>query len=153
MTHKHTVGLLWTRDRLVAETSTSTTHDIHKRQTSMPSAAFEPAIPASVKPQTYVRRPRGHQYAWDSDLTERFISRIIWDVCLYVASKTDWQSNRFDVFGHKPVVRMFLGTTADFWDMTPWWSAIYYCLSRGGCCFLLQGIRKEDSQKRLSHYQ
>ena len=28
-------------------------HDIHKRQTSMPAAGFEPAIPARERPQTY----------------------------------------------------------------------------------------------------
>jgi hypothetical protein len=30
-----------------------TTHNIHKRQTSMPPADFEPEIPASQRPQTY----------------------------------------------------------------------------------------------------
>jgi len=37
---------LWTNDQLVAETATFTTHNKHKRRTSMPSAVFEPAIPA-----------------------------------------------------------------------------------------------------------
>ena len=31
-----------------------TTHNSHKRQTSMPTAGFEPAIPASKRPQTHV---------------------------------------------------------------------------------------------------
>jgi len=31
-THKHPVGLLWTRDRPVTETSTCTIHNIHRRQ-------------------------------------------------------------------------------------------------------------------------
>jgi len=30
-----------------------TTHNIHKRQTSMPPAGLEPAIPASERPQKY----------------------------------------------------------------------------------------------------
>jgi hypothetical protein len=30
----------------------STTHDTHKRQTSMPSAGFEPATPAGEQPKT-----------------------------------------------------------------------------------------------------
>jgi hypothetical protein len=30
-----------------------TTHNIHKRQTSMPPAGFEPAIPVSERPQTH----------------------------------------------------------------------------------------------------
>ena len=46
------VGLLWMKDRSVAETCThNTTHT--KRQTSMPLAGFGPAILASKRPQTY----------------------------------------------------------------------------------------------------
>ena len=48
---QHTLGLLWTSDRPVAETSTYNIH-IHKRQISMPPARFEPALPASERPQT-----------------------------------------------------------------------------------------------------
>jgi hypothetical protein len=33
-------------DQANAEASTYTTHNIHKRQTYMPSAGFEPVIPA-----------------------------------------------------------------------------------------------------------
>jgi len=43
----HSVGLLWTRDRPVAESSTFKTHNTYKRQTSMPPAGFEPAISAA----------------------------------------------------------------------------------------------------------
>jgi uncharacterized membrane protein YgcG len=51
-THTHTtVGLLWTSDRPVAETSTWQ-HNTHKRQTSMPPVVFEPAMPASQRPHT-----------------------------------------------------------------------------------------------------
>jgi len=49
----HSVGVLWTRDRPVAETVIYTTHKIHNRQISMPSAGFEPAVPASERPQTH----------------------------------------------------------------------------------------------------
>jgi hypothetical protein len=38
-----------------------TTHNTHNRQTSMPPAGFEPAIPASERPQTYAFRPRGQR--------------------------------------------------------------------------------------------
>ena len=44
----HSVGLLWTSDQPNAES----THSNRKRQTSMPPAGFEPAIPASEGPQT-----------------------------------------------------------------------------------------------------
>jgi hypothetical protein len=44
---------LWTSDQLVAETATYTTHNKHKKRASMPSARFEPAIPAIQRLQTY----------------------------------------------------------------------------------------------------
>jgi hypothetical protein len=54
-THTHTqpVGLLCTSDRPVAEAATYTTHNKHKRRTSMPSAEFEPVTPGIKRPQTY----------------------------------------------------------------------------------------------------
>jgi hypothetical protein len=52
-THTRPVRLLWTSDQLVAEAATNTTHNKHKRRTSMPWAGFEPAIPAIQQPQTY----------------------------------------------------------------------------------------------------
>jgi hypothetical protein len=51
ITHTHPVGLLWTSDHPVAETSTYTGQQ--NRQTSMPSAGFAPATPAIKLPQTY----------------------------------------------------------------------------------------------------
>jgi hypothetical protein len=48
----HSVGLLWTSDQPDAGTSTWQ-HNTRKRQTSMPSMGFEPAIPASERPQTH----------------------------------------------------------------------------------------------------
>jgi hypothetical protein len=53
VTHTHTVGLLWTSDQLVAEAATYTTHNKHKRRTSIPSAGFELIIPAVERLQTY----------------------------------------------------------------------------------------------------
>jgi hypothetical protein len=55
ITLRHTpqsVGLLWTRDRPVAEIS-NWQYKHCTRQTSMPPVGFEPTIPASVRPQTY----------------------------------------------------------------------------------------------------
>jgi len=54
------VGLLWMSDQPIAETSTYTGQHIykHNRQTSMPRAGFQPAIPAN-------------QVAADLCLTER----------------------------------------------------------------------------------
>ena len=43
-THTHMVGLLWTRDQLVAEAALYTTHSKHNRRTSKPSTGFEPTI-------------------------------------------------------------------------------------------------------------
>jgi len=48
------VGLLWSSDQLVAKTSLYlTTHNTHKRQTSILPAGFEPSIPASQRLKTY----------------------------------------------------------------------------------------------------
>jgi hypothetical protein len=55
ITLRHTpqsVGLLWRRDRPVAELSTWQ-HKHSNRQTSMPSVGFEPTIPARARLQTY----------------------------------------------------------------------------------------------------
>ena len=43
------VGFLWTSDQPDAETTTWQ----HSRKTSIPPAGFEPAVPASVRPQTH----------------------------------------------------------------------------------------------------
>jgi hypothetical protein len=61
-THTYPLGLLWTSDQLVAETSTwkrttITTENIH----APPPEGFEPVIPATERLQNYARR-RGH---WD----------------------------------------------------------------------------------------
>ena len=53
----HSVGLLWKSDQPEAET----THNTHKRKTSMPPAGFEPAIPARAAADPRLR-PRGY---WD----------------------------------------------------------------------------------------
>jgi hypothetical protein len=50
--HAHPVGL-WVSDQLVAAAATYTTHNKYRRRTSMPSAGFEPAIPAIDRPQTH----------------------------------------------------------------------------------------------------
>jgi hypothetical protein len=59
ITHSDTsqsVGLLWTKDRPVAETSASQHKNTHKKRTFSPPSprpeGFEPAVPASEWPQT-----------------------------------------------------------------------------------------------------
>ena len=52
-THTHLVGFLWKSDQLVVKAANYTTHNKQKRRTSMPSAGFEPAIPATGRPQSY----------------------------------------------------------------------------------------------------
>jgi len=49
----HSVEVLRTCDQPDTETSTCPTHSTHNRQTNMPSAKFEPAIPASDRPQSH----------------------------------------------------------------------------------------------------
>jgi len=48
----HSVGLLWTRDQPVAETSTWQHTTVTKDKTSMVLAGFEPTISASERPPT-----------------------------------------------------------------------------------------------------
>jgi len=53
-THTHTtVGLLWTRDQLVAEAATYATQNKHTRRKSKASAGFEHSIPTTRRNQTY----------------------------------------------------------------------------------------------------
>jgi hypothetical protein len=57
-----TAGLSWTSDHPVARplpTQDKTTYK-HNRQTSMPRAGFEPAIPATKQPQTYAATGIGY---------------------------------------------------------------------------------------------
>jgi len=51
--HTRPLGLLSTSDQPVTEAATYTAHNKHKRRTSLPSAGFETANPASERPQTY----------------------------------------------------------------------------------------------------
>jgi len=52
-TNSHPVGLLRTRDKLVAETASYTTRNTHNRRTFVSSAGFETAIPAIGRRQTH----------------------------------------------------------------------------------------------------
>jgi len=53
ITLTQSAGLSWTRVRPVAEASTCTIHNIHKRQIAISPARFERAIPASKRLHTY----------------------------------------------------------------------------------------------------
>jgi hypothetical protein len=52
-THAHSVGPLWTRYRPVAETSTWQHTTLKTDKQTCPAMGFEPAIPASQRPQTH----------------------------------------------------------------------------------------------------
>jgi len=58
-----------------------TTHNTHKRQTRMPPAGFEPAIPASECPQTYAVAPRGR---WDRPWNNYLVVSV--RLCCFVLS-------------------------------------------------------------------
>jgi hypothetical protein len=47
----HSVGLLWTSDQSVAETSTRQHRNTHKGQTYRHHAGFEPTVPVSARPK------------------------------------------------------------------------------------------------------
>jgi hypothetical protein len=63
--HTHAVRFLWTNDHLVTEVATCKTHNKDKRQATIPSAVFEPAIPASERPQTLALDIRPPESAWN----------------------------------------------------------------------------------------
>jgi hypothetical protein len=52
-THTQPVGLLWTSDRPVAETSTRQHTTLARDRHLCPPAGFEPVIPTSERPQTH----------------------------------------------------------------------------------------------------
>jgi len=60
-TYTHTLGFIWTSDQLVTGTATYTAHDKHNTPTFIPSAGFEPAIPAIKRLQTYSLDLRGRR--------------------------------------------------------------------------------------------
>jgi len=57
----HSVGLLWTSDRRISETSTRKTQDIDKGETSMPRWDLDPQSQL-LNDRRPSLRPRGH---WD----------------------------------------------------------------------------------------
>ena len=60
-----TVRFVWTICQLVTEAATYKTHNKDKRQAAIPSAVFEPAIPASVWSQTKALDRRPPESAWN----------------------------------------------------------------------------------------
>jgi predicted signal transduction protein with EAL and GGDEF domain len=61
-THTHTqpAGLLWTNEQLVAEAATYTTHNRHKRRTTMLPMGFETAIQERAAADLHLR-PHVHR--------------------------------------------------------------------------------------------
>jgi hypothetical protein len=49
----NSVGLLWTSDQTKTEATAFTTHNMQKRQRSIPPAGIEPIVPVSKEPPTY----------------------------------------------------------------------------------------------------
>jgi len=49
----HSVGILWTSNRAVTETSICKKHNFHNTLTSIPPVGFDPAIPSREQPQTH----------------------------------------------------------------------------------------------------
>jgi hypothetical protein len=76
-TYRRTVGLLWTSDQPVAETSTYTGQ--HKRQTSMPRARFEPTTPATKRPQTYALDRAANMCPLSQANTRQFFLCLFYD--------------------------------------------------------------------------
>jgi len=79
ITHNDTpqsVGLLWTNDLLVAETSTWQHTTLTSEKHPYPAAGFEPTISAGERPQTYVldRAATGTRLF---KITNQFVQRLL----------------------------------------------------------------------------
>jgi hypothetical protein len=59
--HSHLAGLLWTTNEPIAGAATYTTHNKHKRQTSVPSTGFKPMTPTIkwLETYTFTAKPPG----------------------------------------------------------------------------------------------
>jgi len=53
LSDRHSIGLLWTRDRPIAATSTWQHTTLNKTQTCIPRPDFEPTSPAYERPQIH----------------------------------------------------------------------------------------------------
>ena len=72
--HTHNTTLLWTRDQLVLNAATYTTHNQHKRRNFMFSAGLEPAIPAIEWPQIDTLDPT----TTGTDSTVSYLNVLMW---------------------------------------------------------------------------
>jgi hypothetical protein len=59
------VRLLWKSDQPDAKDLYLRIHNAHNRQTSMPPAVFEPAIPASKRPQNHALEHAATGIGWE----------------------------------------------------------------------------------------
>ena len=64
---QHSAGPLWTRDQPDADT----THNTHKRKTSMPPAGFEPAFSASKRSQNHALDRAATGISWSGSFGKR----------------------------------------------------------------------------------
>ena len=99
----HSIGHLWTIDQPVARDLYLTTHNTHKRQSSMPLSEFEPIIPVSEQPQTHALDRAatgiGVLLLWNKIMYRYFIIRhyLVLRKLLFILSVTSNSGHRFGV--------------------------------------------------------
>jgi hypothetical protein len=97
ITHNDTsqsIGLLWKRDQLFAETSTCQ-HNTCKRQTSTSQAGFKSVIPLSERPQTLLLDRSATEIGQYHKIDHKNILDVCKDSCrctcfLYMLPLLDW---------------------------------------------------------------
>jgi hypothetical protein len=75
----HSAWLLWMSDQHVAENSTD---NARNRQTSMPSAGFEPSIPKIERPQTHALNLKATGFCEHLRLTSTVYRSEEWNFCI-----------------------------------------------------------------------
>jgi hypothetical protein len=78
----HSVGLLWTRDQLVAETSTWQHTTLTTDRHPCHPAGFEPTIPVSERPQTHALDRTATGYRRHNNSNNNNNNNEIWMGCL-----------------------------------------------------------------------
>ena len=151
----HSVGLLWMNDQPYAECYL-TTHNTHKRHTSMPPAGIAPAIPASVRPQN---QTVDHVATGIGAILWKTTINILWKIykLIFITKFKYWNLN-FKLFSNfcnipiKDLKKTFIPPTrwrADcvftlaFITSVEFWEALY--VKEGWCSLLLHQVVSERS--------
>ena len=110
----HSVGLLWTRDQLIAETSTWQ-HKILARERSMPLVGFEPTILVSERSQTHTLDRTASRIGIKVIPAVIFIWLVCWCLATGQAKHTHLHSYHGNLKTHGGKAHIMCEVTAETW--------------------------------------